>query len=118
MSLRLEQYLIPIVKLLEVRMLGGPMRLCLLSNRHLPRGSSNLTIKYEQYQLRLPDFLIRYNIIAPGKTSKRIIVPDGEEHPKFRTLRDGPGKYMMCSKAVVLDYTTLSESYDGRPVCS
>ncbi|KDQ29152.1 hypothetical protein PLEOSDRAFT_1063918 [Pleurotus ostreatus PC15] len=77
-----------------LRMIGSPLRKCTLTDRYLPS-----------------DFLIR---LAPMKISKalqdsnsklnkttRMLVPDGLEHPRFKTRKSGKSGYVICWKDAV-----------------
>lgn len=41
-----------------------------------------------------------------------MMVPDGEEHSKFKNVRDGRGRYMICNKFALKDYSALGEFHN------
>ncbi|CAL1701457.1 unnamed protein product [Somion occarium] len=74
-----------------LRMLSSTVRLCEYTDSHLPS-----------------DFLIRMcRAKVEGPRSGRpttIAIPDGLEHPKWRTRRSGFGYYVICRKEAVAEF--------------
>ncbi|KAH9939889.1 hypothetical protein B0H21DRAFT_28383 [Amylocystis lapponica] len=68
-----------------LRMLASPMRLCILTNRYLPKA----------FMFRLS--LMRLPALRLGRPMLTVL-PDGLEHPDFATRQTGGGHYAVCWK--------------------
>lgn len=99
----------------SVRMLASPIRACLVTRSHLPNGwfcrSFILVIIYIYYA----DFLVR--LVAArmpasrvSSTIRNIIVPDGIEHPRFKSKKSGFGWHVVCRKETI-DTLSVRGSY-------
>jgi hypothetical protein len=85
-----------------VRMLSSPVRACLVSHRLLPSGTDLLPFLPRYTHINMLDFLIR---LAPMRLPTPLfareaqsLVPDGLEHPKYKSRRSHNGIYIICWK--------------------
>ena len=91
--------------MLAVRMLASPVRCDLLSRKLLPKGMLSMLLRRGSFTQQLPclDFLIRlvYTRFKTSKTSSVVaLLPNGLQHPRFKTPIPGKGLYMTCWKGI------------------